>query len=79
MLNFCSTAPKLSLISSVGPSANTEMLFSWLSESDNELLSTAKNTTFLAKSLQKLHDTTPSNAIPYPLYTWVTLLLFLYH
>ena len=64
MLNFCSTAPKRSLISSIGPSANTEMLFSWLSESDNELISTAKITTLLAKSLPKLHDTTPSNAIP---------------
>ena len=54
ILNCFSTAPVLSLIPSVGPSTNTENLFFQLSVSGDELLSTSKITTFLAKSLSKL-------------------------
>ena len=45
ILNVCSEAPKLPLISSVGPSPNTKKLFVW----DDELLSTPKIITVLAK------------------------------
>ena len=62
----------LSLIPAIGPSPNAKKLLFRLSLFDGELLSTPKMTTFLAKSLPKLHEP-PSIAIPRPL--WVNLLL----
>ena len=59
--------PTISSISSVGPSPGTRKLFLWLSVWDDELLSTAKITTFLAKWLPKLHVPAPSNGISYSL------------
>ena len=61
-----SGAAKLPLIPWVGPSLNIEKLFVWLSEWDDELLSTPKIITFLAKSLSKLHKAALSNVTLYP-------------
>ena len=44
-----------------------------LSVRDDEVLATSKILTFLTKWLPKLHEPSPSNAIPRPL--WVNLLL----
>ena len=49
---------------SVGSSTNTERLFLRLSPGTEEMLSTPKVTTSLAKSLGKLDDPPPLNAIP---------------
>ena len=48
-----------------------------LSTCDDELLSTPKIITFLAVSLPELHETVLLNVIPYPLYTYFFLSLFL--
>ena len=53
-----------SLIPSVGPSCNTKKLCLRLLLWDNELLSTPKNTTFLANSLPKLHKPSQLKANP---------------
>ena len=63
ILYFFFREPKLQLISAVGHSPNNK-LFLQLSKWDDELLSTPKITTFLAKSLPKLHEHFPSNAFP---------------
>ena len=63
--NFFSASPVLSLTPRVDPSP--KKLFFWLSVWDDELLSTPKITRFLAKSLSKLLEPSPSNAIPRPL------------
>ena len=47
-----------------------------MSEWDDELLSTPKIITFLAKSSSKLHDPEVSNAITYPLYIYFSLSQF---
>ena len=63
-LNFGSPATALILRSSVGHSPNTKNLFLRLSASDDELLSTSKMVIFQKKkSLSKLHQLAPSNAI----------------
>ena len=49
---------------SVDPSPNTKKLFSQLLVRDDDLLSTLKLKKFLANSLPKFHDPSPSNAIP---------------
>ena len=54
----------LPLIPSVGPPPNTKKIFFPLSASDDELLSTPKLATYLAKSLPKFHEPSPLNAIP---------------
>ena len=64
ILDFFSTAPVQSLMPWVRPWPNTKKLFSLLSVWDDELLSTPKIVTFLVKSLRKLHESSPSNAIP---------------
>ena len=56
--------PILLLISSVGPSPYTKKLFLRLSTWIDELLSTPKITTFLAKVLPELHEPAPTHAIP---------------
>ena len=76
ILNVFSGDPKLPLIQKVGPSPNIKKLSLRLSEGDDELLSTPKIITFLAKSLSKLREPVLSNVIPYPLYTYFSLLLF---
>ena len=48
----------------VGTAPNTKQLFFRLSVLDDELLSTLKIKTFLAKSLSKLYKLFPSNAVP---------------
>ena len=52
------------LILEVGPSPSTKRSFLQLSVWDDELLSTPKFITLLAKSLSKLYERTTSNAIP---------------
>ena len=47
-----------------------------LSKGHDELLSTPKIISFVAKSLSKLNEPTLSNGIPYPLYTYSSLSLF---
>ena len=74
--NYFSGDPKLPSIPKSGPSLNIETLFLQLSEWDNELLSTPKIITFLAKSLPKLQESTVSNIIPYLLYTYFLLSVF---
>ena len=64
MLNFFSFLPALPLVSSVSPSPKAKKLLSSFATSDYELLSTPKITTFLAKSLPKLHGIAALNAIP---------------
>ena len=64
-IKLFSGTPMLPLISSVDPSPNTKKLFLQISVWDDELLSKPKITTFLAKSLTKVHEPAPSNAIPY--------------
>ena len=64
--NIFSGAPKLPLIPKVG--ALPKKLFLWLSEGDDELLSTPKIIIFLAVSLSKLQKPALSNVILYPLY-----------
>ena len=54
----------LSSIQSVDPSPNTKKLFSQLLVRDDDLLSTLKLKKFVANSLPKFHDPSPSNAIP---------------
>ena len=71
ILNFFSAAPVLPLVSSVDLSPNTKKVFLRLSVWDDELLSTLKLMTFLAKSLPELHQCKTSNAIPKPLYTYL--------
>ena len=56
----------LSLIQSVCPLSNIKKLFSSLSVSDDEPLSTLKITTFSTKSSPKLNKLSPSNAISQP-------------
>ena len=64
ILNFGSPATALILRSSIGHSPNTKNLFLRLSASDDELLSTSKMAIFQKKkSLLKLHQLAPSNAI----------------
>ena len=77
MLIFFSSAPVLSLMLRVRPSPITKKLFFRLSVWDNELLSTPKTTIFLAKSLPKLHEPSPSNAIPWPLKVNLLFIVFL--
>ena len=72
-----SAAPVLPLIASVGPSPNTRKLLLLLSVWDDEVLSTPKITTFLAKSLPKLHEPSPSNATLQPLQENLLSLLLL--
>ena len=76
--NFVSAAPALSLIPSVLPSPNTYKLFFKLSALDDELLSTPNIVTFLVKSLPKLHESSPSNAILLPLYVNLLFIAFIY-
>ena len=59
--------PTLSLISSASLSGNTEKLFLRLSVWLDEVFLIPKITTFLAKSLSKLHKPPPSEAILQPL------------
>ena len=47
-----------------------------LSKGHDELLSTPKIISFVAKSLSKLNEPTLSNGIPYPLYAYSSLSLF---
>ena len=76
-IKLFSGAPKLLLIIKVGPSPNIKKLFLRLSEWHDELLLTPKIITFLAKSSTKLHEPAISNIIPYPLYRYFSLSLFL--
>ena len=62
ILSFFSDEPKIPVIPWVGPSPNTKKFFSRLSVWNDQLLSTPKITTFLAKSLPKFHEPAPSNA-----------------
>ena len=66
---------KVPLIPEVETSPNTKNLFLRLSGCDDELLSTPKSTTFQLKPLSKLSEPALSNFIPYPLYTYFSLLL----
>ena len=66
-------APKLPLIPKVSPLPNSKKLFYRLSVWDGELLSAPKIMTFLAKLLPKFHSPFQSNAISYPLYTYLLL------
>ena len=64
MPNFFSGEWNLALIPEFDPLPYFKKSFLRLSVWDYELLSTAKITTFLAKSLPKFHEPAPSNTIP---------------
>ena len=61
---FFSAEPVQLLTSWVRPSPNTKKLFFRLSVWDDGRLSRPRVTTFLAKSLPKPQEPSPSNAIP---------------
>ena len=67
ILIFFYASPVLSFIPSVDLSPDTKKYFFRLSVWNDEILSKQKITTVLAKSVTEIHETSPSNAIPWPL------------
>ena len=65
--DFFPCAPKLPLITKVGPLPNIKKLFLRLSEWVDELLSTPRIITLIAVPLSKIEKAALSNVIMYPL------------